>query len=468
MISAGNFFTFSTTRTGSLAERALIKRNFEALSMLYAMGPQLTLTDIILDGANENNASAALGGIALVSDKAELVIRQGAVLRNSRSTLSGGAVHVASGGTLTMTGGEIIGNSAAYGGAVYVAPNASMTMAGGEIISNTASGNGGAVYVDYLDANNRGTMTLTGGTINGNTALNGAGVYLTEGSRMYLSGNPYFGGTGVENENLVVRYANGSVAGNFANWGYTNEAKNGGKTYTNVRQDIFLADVNGNTNSTDNPLRTLVLNGALTDPDNSANVMPAGSIWVWADGNVPEPGDYYHYPSKHQFALFADNVRTELGNRVESTLHAFRNARDDEAAQNNTSEYLYGAVDVPDTEHFNYIYWNGTSGSRKVILRKVRSLSYEPVTGPTFTIYSGNGTTPYKVKNDDGTTTELKDLPSLSSGVFWIGVLPYGDYTIRESNGESFTLHVGDDTADASGVTIAPGSRDGVVIKGPN
>ena len=119
-------------------------------------------------------------------------------------------------------------------------------------------------------------------------------------------------------------------------------------------------------------------------------------------------------------------------------------------------------------EHFNYIYWNSTSGSRKVILRKVRSSSYEPVTGPTFTICSGNGTTPYKVKNDDGTTTELKDLPSLSSGVFWSGVLPYGDYTIRESNDESFALHVGDDTADASGVTIAPGSRDGVVIKGPN
>ena len=211
-----------------------------------------------------------------------------------------------------------------------------------------------------------------------------------------------------------------------------------------------------------------MLSGALTDPEDSTKSMPEGSIWVWADGNVSEPGDYYHYPSKHQFALFADNVRTELGNRVESTLHAFRNARDDEAAQNNTSEYLYGAVDVPDTEHFNYIYWNSTSGSRKVILRKVRSSSYEPVTGPTFTICSGNGTTPYKVKNDDGTTTELKDLPSLSSGVFWSGVLPYGDYTIRESNDESFALHVGDDTADASGVTIAPGSRDGVVIKGPN
>ena len=200
-----------------------------------------------------------------------------------------------------------------------------------------------------------------------------------------------------------------------------------------------------------------MLSGALTDPEDSTKSMPEGSIWVWADGNVSEPGDYYHYLSKHQFALFADNVRTELGNRVESMLHAFRNARDDEAAQNNTSEYLYGAVDVPDTEHFNYIYWNGTSGSRKVILRKVSNGDYTPLQGRTFTICQGTGTTAYVVKHADGSTETLSGLTSQSSGVIWIGELPYGEYTVREDGSVAFTLTVGDDTA--------PGSRDGVVIR---
>ncbi len=209
-------------------------------------------------------------------------------------------------------------------------------------------------------------------------------------------------------------------------------------------------------NSDRNPLRTLVLSGALTDPEDSTKSMPEGSIWVWADGNVSEPGDYYHYPSKHQFALFADNVRTELGDRVESTLHAFRNARDDEAAQNNTGDYLSGAVDVPDTEHPTYIYWNGTSGFRKVILRKVSANDYTPLSGRSFTVCQGTGTAAYTVKHQDGTTETLTNLTSQSSGVFWIGELPYGTYTIREGNGAVFTLTVGDDTV--------PGSRDGVVI----
>ena len=246
-------------------------------------------------------------------------------------------------------------------------------------------------------------------------------------------------------------------AGNFANWGYTNQAKNGGKTYTNVRQDIFLADVSHSTNSTDNPLGTLVLSGALTDPEDSTKAMPAGSIWVWADGTAADGAENFHYQTKHQFAVFANNVRTELGNRVESTLLAFRNARDDEATQNNTSDYLYGAVDVPDDKHPANIYWYGTSGSRKVILRKVSNGDYTPLQGRTFTICQGTGITAYVVKHADGKTEELSGLTSQSSGVIWIGELPYGEYTVREGSNVAFTLTVGDDTA--------PGSRDGVVIR---
>ena len=79
-----------------------------------------------------------------------------------------------------------------------------------------------------------------------------------------------------------------------------------------------------------------------------------------------------------------------------------------------------------------------------------------PLSGRSFTVCQGTGTAAYTVKHQDGTTETLTNLTSQSSGVFWIGELPYGTYTIREGNGAVFTLTVGDDTV--------PGSRDGVVI----
>ena len=72
-------------------------------------------------------------------------------------------------------------------------------------------------------------------------------------------------------------------------------------------------------------------------------------------------------------------------------------------------------------------------GERKVILRKVSSADYSPIVGPTFTVYKGSSTTPFTVKHDDGTTEILKNLPALSSGVFWIGDLPYGWYIVKET-----------------------------------
>lgn len=369
--------------------------------MIKASGLDLRVTDIVLDGAK--NAY--------------------------RVTVDGGIVNVANGGSLTVTNGAVLQNS-------------------------ETTGNGGAVY-----AAENSTVNVNGGTINGNTAANGAGIYLAEGSTLNLSGNPSFGGTGRDADgNLITtRNVDGVTvpAGNFA--GNIVGAKNGGKPYTKTRQDIYLAD-QGTTDSKANPLRTLVLTDALTDPDNNARPMPAGSIWVWAGGNAVENSENYHYQSKHQFAMFDANVRNKLqsNNTLNSTLLAFRNARDDETAENNTGDYLSGAVDVPDTEHPTYIYWNGTSGSRKVILRKVSANDYTPLSGCSFTVCQGTGTAAYTVKHQDGTTETLTNLTSQSSGVFWIGELPYGTYTIREGNGAVFTLTVGDDTV--------PGSRDGVVI----
>ena len=111
----------------------------------------------------------------------------GVLTGGSDSARNGGGVYVAGGGTLTMTGGSIAGNTAAAGGGVYVDEGGTFTMAGGSINNNKAtSGGGGGVMV------NLGTFTLSGGSITGNatndeTYGSGGGVCLY--GTFYLSGD---------------------------------------------------------------------------------------------------------------------------------------------------------------------------------------------------------------------------------------------------------------------------------------
>ena len=111
----------------------------------------------------------------------------GVLTGGSDSARNGGGVYVAGGGTFTMTGGSIAGNTAAAGGGVYVDEGGTFTMAGGSINNNTTtSGGGGGVMV------NLGTFTLSGGSITGNatndeTYGSGGGVCLY--GTFYLSGD---------------------------------------------------------------------------------------------------------------------------------------------------------------------------------------------------------------------------------------------------------------------------------------
>ena len=111
----------------------------------------------------------------------------GVLTGGSDSARNGGGVYVAGGGTFTMTGGSIAGNTAAAGGGVYVDEGGTFTMAGGSINNNNATtGGGGGVMV------NKGTFTLSGGSITDNATNSetygyGGGVCLY--GTFYLSGD---------------------------------------------------------------------------------------------------------------------------------------------------------------------------------------------------------------------------------------------------------------------------------------
>ena len=131
----------------------------------------------------------------------------------------GGGV-VVSGGTFTMTGGSIAGNTAPGGGGVYVYDSGTFTMSGGSITGNTAN-SGGGVYVG-----SNGTFTMSGGSITGNIARSaGGGVGVLSGTFNMTDGTiagntaTYYGGGVNAYSNESITMSGGTITGNTANEG---------------------------------------------------------------------------------------------------------------------------------------------------------------------------------------------------------------------------------------------------------
>jgi len=117
---------------------------------------------------------------------------------------------------------------------------------------------------------------------------------------------------------------------------------------------------------------------------------------------------------------------------VPGGLDAFRNARDDKTISGDTlNNYLSGVTG----ENKYWIYWGvPEKGSRKVILRKVNT-AYTPVSGRKFTLYKGSSSEAYKPPKE---TQPISNMTSKSSGVIWMGELPYGWYIFEETTPNKF------------------------------
>ncbi len=183
-----------------------------------------------------------------------------------------------------------------------------ITLDGGKENGYTANTNGGA-----LNVASGGTLTVgSGSTVrNSVTTADGAGIYLTEGSKLKISGDPSF-------------------SGNTVSVSHTS-AKNGGESiYTagTAEQDIYIAGYQG-TNAV-----SVEVTGNLTGAP--------GSVWVWAE-QTP------HYTQGRQFAVMTGGTY--------SGLDVFRNVRTDEETDNPLKTdplYLHG-VSCGD----GYVYWCG-------------------------------------------------------------------------------------------------------------
>jgi uncharacterized repeat protein (TIGR02543 family) len=148
---------------GGYTERTVSLSTTGALFDIYS-GVTLTLgNNVTLQGRSDNTTS-----LVHVNSAGALVMNAGSKITGNTTSFSyvnyGGGVYV-DGGTFTMSGGEISGNTGFSGVGVYVY-SGTFTMSGGAISGNTDSG----VYVYY------GAFTMSGGEISGNASSSGGGV----------------------------------------------------------------------------------------------------------------------------------------------------------------------------------------------------------------------------------------------------------------------------------------------------
>jgi uncharacterized membrane protein len=140
-----------------------------------------------------------------------LEMKEGSIVRDNGSALgstNGGGV-VINGGTFTMYGGEISGNT---GGGVRIEGTGTIfTMNGGTISGNTDNG---------VSLNNAVGFTMSGGTISANT---GSGVNIKVGTFTMnegtISGNTGNTGGGVRIEGGIFTMNGGTISGNMTSGG---------------------------------------------------------------------------------------------------------------------------------------------------------------------------------------------------------------------------------------------------------
>ena len=297
--------------TGEAGTACVITRGENCDTSMIVNKSNLTLMNIVLDGDARKRIAPIVcdGGIVNnAQTSAVLTISDDAILCYSRITGNGAAVNAIAGTTVYLTGGTITNNSCVESGS-------------------------------------------------------GAGIYLAEGSRLYLSGEPSFGGTDVDSDGNIK-----GTDGNFAATAVS--GTNGQKAYAKARQDIFLAGY------ADTDATSIVVNGPVT--------AAPGSIWVWANDD-----DATHYKMLTQFATLDDSLLTTdktaintakiTKEQLEATYLAFRNARAD-ADTECGGDYLTGQ----EGDTIGLIKW---TGGFDFVFKKIDGFG-EALEGATFTLYT--------------------------------------------------------------------------------
>lgn len=428
----------------------------------------------------QNSQSKELNGAGVyIADNSTLTIKDNAKIINCKAPSKfGGGVYVGS-GSFIMEGGSISECSANTGGGVYIYNGQSttkkneMTMSGGKITGNSATAAGGGITfggkntkLTLGNSNDpKRTVYIYGNTLGGkacNIQLNQASYDIIEAN--YLSSDSQIGVYVDPNSNLYGRYPYPDPGGDPN--GYGNLMCHFGKFY-NTDVDTLRCFVNDYNTAVGG-----VLSGQQGLPDTmywvedfsmliskeviSSSSVDKGEVFgftIILSGKYTDEYGRTTYGKdvngKHGDLNFSNGVSyftLRSGEKRIATDLPF--GIDYEVIENISSERqeYYNECNYPGYKTSGKIGENltadnvksryrsfaefenkHTTGSRKVVLRKVYANSFSPAANESFTV-----TRRGSVVVVDG--TRLEQLKSDDSGVFWIGVLPYDTYVIEETS----------------------------------
>lgn len=110
----------------------------------------------------QNDASELGGGLTIVGPDAKYDVEHSYLTENTAVTGRGGAVYLADGAYLRLTGARIERNRAAEGGSLFVDARSALTLTDAQVTGNVATLQGGGVFVDG------GEFTDVGSSFSGN------------------------------------------------------------------------------------------------------------------------------------------------------------------------------------------------------------------------------------------------------------------------------------------------------------
>jgi hypothetical protein len=181
----GSMFTISDVTLVLDNNVTLQGRGQNTKPLIHINGGTLKMNAGSAITGNSNITSHNNGG-AVYASPGTVTMNGGTIYENTAAY--GGGIYMES-GTFTMNDGTITGNTvSSYGGGVYLIGNVTFNMKEGTISDNTANGGGGGVYVG-------GTFNMRGGTISGNTGSDGGGVYVLQDKTFNISGGIIAGNT---------------------------------------------------------------------------------------------------------------------------------------------------------------------------------------------------------------------------------------------------------------------------------
>ncbi|MEG1298478.1 MAG: InlB B-repeat-containing protein [Anaerovoracaceae bacterium] len=248
--------TEKITIRGDIPERTLTRKVNDNYLFSVANSASLTLESIVIDG-NKDSYSTNKYSMIILGGSANLALKEGAVLQNSKATEQVGAVYIGGSSTFSMSGAQILNNYGKQSGGIVIVSGAtisSIDIANSVISGNTTNGSGGGLSRNNSNTN-AFTLNITGGSqINDNTAAGyGGGISVGKNATVTMdgasqmnsnqSGTGYHGGAIYAADNFTLNMSGKSQINN------NTSLKEGGGIYCTDKATFSIKDgsqINGN------------------------------------------------------------------------------------------------------------------------------------------------------------------------------------------------------------------------------